>query len=77
MCVFSLQIKSNADELVGIGCPIKHVEYVDAILEGLVQEYAPIISIIEKHIQKQKLKLKFLPMNPQVINPKRKHSILR
>jgi len=35
--------KSIVDELVGIGCPVKHVEYVDAILEGFLHEYAPII----------------------------------
>jgi len=39
------QIKSIADELAGIECPIKHDEYVDAILEGLSQDYAPVISV--------------------------------
>jgi len=39
------QVKSIVDELARTGCLGKHDEYVDAILEGLPQEYAPVISV--------------------------------
>jgi len=32
---------------IGVGVPIRHEEYVDAILEGLLSDYAPVISVIE------------------------------
>ena len=41
------KIKGYADELVGVGVPVHHEEYVDAILEGFPSNYAPIISVIE------------------------------
>nr|KYP66865.1 hypothetical protein KK1_013176 [Cajanus cajan] len=44
---YLLQIKSIADELVGVGSPVKHEEYVDAILVNLPQEYAPVVAVIE------------------------------
>jgi len=40
------KIKNIADELAGIGCPVKPDEYVDAIFEGLPQDYEPVISVI-------------------------------
>nr|KYP61013.1 hypothetical protein KK1_023436 [Cajanus cajan] len=44
---FLTQIKNIADELAGIGSPMTLEEYVDAVLEGLPQEYAPVVSVIE------------------------------
>jgi len=41
------KIKSYVDELVGVVVSVQHEEYVDALLEGLSSDYAPIISIIE------------------------------
>nr|KYP50321.1 hypothetical protein KK1_027896 [Cajanus cajan] len=44
---FLSQIKNIADELAGVGHPVPLDEYVDAILEGLPQDYAPVVSVIE------------------------------
>nr|KYP59280.1 hypothetical protein KK1_014712 [Cajanus cajan] len=44
---FLTQIKNIADELVGVGSAVSLEEYVDAVLEGLPQEYAPVVSVIE------------------------------
>nr|KYP67039.1 Retrovirus-related Pol polyprotein from transposon TNT 1-94 [Cajanus cajan] len=44
---FLTQIKTIADELAGVGSPVSLEEYVDAVLEGLPQEYAPVVSVIE------------------------------
>lgn len=35
------------DELSGVGVPIRHEEYVDAILEGFHFDYAYVVSVIE------------------------------
>jgi len=45
------QIKNIADELARIGCLVKLDEYVDAILEGLPQDYTPVISVIESKFE--------------------------
>jgi len=45
------QSKSIAVELAGIGCPVKHDEYVDAILDGLLQEYALVVFVIESKFE--------------------------
>ena len=62
MCAVSLEgktmdeylhkIKGYIDELAGVGVLIRHEEHVDAILEGLPSDYAPVVSVIEskKHI---------------------------
>lgn len=47
ICEFLNHIKSIVDELAGIGNPVQREEYVDAILEGLPQEFASAISVIE------------------------------
>nr|KYP58796.1 hypothetical protein KK1_014218 [Cajanus cajan] len=44
---FLTQIKNIADELVGVGSPVSLEEYVDVVLEGLPQEYAPVVFVIE------------------------------
>ena len=41
------KIKGYVDELAGVGVPVRHEEYVDALLEGLPSDYAPVISVIE------------------------------
>ena len=41
------KIKGYVDELAGMGVPVRHEEYVDALLEGLPFDYAPVISVIE------------------------------
>jgi len=41
------KIKGYVDELAGVGVPVWHEEYVDVLLEGLLSDYAPVISIIE------------------------------
>ena len=41
------KIKGYVDELAGVGVPVRHEEHVDAILEGLPSDYAPILSMIE------------------------------
>jgi len=41
------KIKGYVDELAGVGVPVRHEEHVDAILEGLPSDYAPIVSMIE------------------------------
>jgi len=48
---FLRQIKAIVDELAGIGCGVKADEYVDDILEGFPQDYAPVISIIESKFE--------------------------
>jgi len=48
---FLEQTKAIVDELAGIGCPIKPNEYVDAILKGFPQDYAPMISVIESKFE--------------------------
>lgn len=42
-----MQNQSYVDELAGVGVPVHHEEYVDALLEELPSDYVPIISIIE------------------------------
>ena len=44
---FLSQIKTIADEIAGVGNPIPLEEHVDAILEGLSQDYASVISVME------------------------------
>ncbi|RZB57684.1 Retrovirus-related Pol polyprotein from transposon RE1 [Glycine soja] len=41
------KVKGYVDELAGVGVPVRHEEYVDALLEGLPSDYAPVISVIE------------------------------
>ena len=41
------KIKGYVDELVGIGVRVRHEEYVDALLEGLLSDYVLVISVIE------------------------------
>ena len=41
------KIKGYVDELADVGVPVRHKEYVDAILEGLPSDYASVISVIE------------------------------
>ena len=41
------KVKGYVDELAGVGVPVRHEEYVDALLEGLPSDYAPIIFVIE------------------------------
>ena len=48
---FLSQIKNIVDELAGVGNPVPHEEHVDAILEGLPQDYAPVISVIESKFE--------------------------
>jgi len=62
MCAVSLEgksidgylwkINSYVDELAGVGVLMQHEEYVEALLEGLLPNYALVISVIEsnKHI---------------------------
>jgi len=71
-------------QIKSIRCLVKHDEYVNAILEGLPQKYAPVISVIEskflllkaslKHLQSLKLWLFFSLMNPEIIGSRRKFS---
>ena len=35
------------DELAGVGALVRHEEYVDALLEGLLSDYASVVSVIE------------------------------
>ena len=42
-----MNIKGYIDELAGVGVPVHHEECVDALLEGLPFDYAPVISVIE------------------------------
>jgi len=51
MCEFLGQIKVIVNELTGIGCLIKPDECIDAILEGLPQDYAMVISVIESKFE--------------------------
>nr|KYP40244.1 Retrovirus-related Pol polyprotein from transposon TNT 1-94 [Cajanus cajan] len=44
---FLTQIKNIADQLAGVGSPMSLEEYVDVVLEGLPQEYTPVVSVIE------------------------------
>ena len=41
------KIKGYVDELAGVGVLVFHEEYVDAILEGILSDYAPVIFVIE------------------------------
>ena len=41
------KIKGYVDELADVGVLVRHEEYVDAILEGLPSDYAPVISVIK------------------------------
>lgn len=41
------KIKFYVDELASVGVSVRHEEYVDALLEGLQSNYAPMISVIE------------------------------
>ena len=41
------KIKGYIDELASVGIPIRHEEYVDALLEGLPSDYVLVISVIE------------------------------
>ncbi|KAH1147514.1 hypothetical protein GYH30_042596 [Glycine max] len=41
------KIKSYVDELAGVGVLVQHEEYVYALLEGILSDYAPVISVIE------------------------------
>jgi len=49
---YLLKNKSYVDELVVVGAPVPHEEHVDVILEGILYDYAHVVSIIEskKHI---------------------------
>ncbi|KHN35866.1 hypothetical protein glysoja_013291, partial [Glycine soja] len=40
---FLSQIKNIVHELASVGNPVPHDEHVDAILEGLPQDYAPLL----------------------------------
>lgn len=48
---FSSQLKNIANELAGVGNPVQHEEYVDAILASLPQDYAQVIAVIEGKFQ--------------------------
>jgi len=41
------KIKGYVDELAGVGVSVRHEEHVNAIIEGLPLDYAPIVSVIE------------------------------
>ena len=41
----------SVDELVGVGVPVRHEEYVDALLEGLSSDYASVVSVIKSKKQ--------------------------
>jgi len=41
------KIKGYVDELASIDVPVRHEECVDALLEGLPSDYAPVVSVIE------------------------------
>ena len=41
------KIKGYVDELTGVGVLVRHEEYVDALLEGLLSDYASVIFVIE------------------------------
>jgi len=47
MVDYLLKIKSYVDELASVDVPVRHEEHVDAILEGLSSNYAPLFSGIE------------------------------
>ena len=48
---FLSQIKNIVDELAHVDNPVPHEEHVDAILEGLPHDYAPVISVIESKFE--------------------------
>jgi len=41
------KIKGYVDELADVGVSVRHEEYIDALLEGLPFDYAPVISVIK------------------------------
>ena len=45
------KIKGFVDELAGVGVPVHHEEYVDALLERLSSDYASVVSVIESKKQ--------------------------
>ena len=40
-------MKGYVDELTGVGVPVWHEEYIDALLEGLPSDYALVIFVNE------------------------------
>lgn len=44
---YLLRVKTLIDELVSVGDPIPLQQHIDVVLEGLPQEYGPVISVIE------------------------------
>jgi len=44
---YLLKIKNYVDELAGVGALVLHEKHVEAILEGLPSDYAPVVSVIE------------------------------
>jgi len=48
---FLLRIKAISDALASVGSPISLQEHIDAILEGLPQDYHSVISVIENKFQ--------------------------
>ncbi|WVZ11530.1 hypothetical protein V8G54_016060 [Vigna mungo] len=60
------QIKSIKDDLSGIGCLVKPDEYVYAINEGLLPDYAVVFLLLKgtfRHLPSPKLRPFFLAMN--------------
>jgi len=45
------KINGFVDELAGVGVPVRHEEYVNALLEGLPSDCASVVSIIENKKQ--------------------------
>jgi len=48
---FLLRIKAISNALASIGSPVSLQEHIDAILEGLPQDYHSVISVIESKFQ--------------------------
>ena len=51
MCEFLLWIKAISDALASVGSLVSLQEHVGAILEGLLQDYHLVISVIESKFQ--------------------------
>lgn len=45
-----MRIKALVDSLISIGSPVTHQEHLDVILEGLPDEYQPIVTAIESRL---------------------------
>lgn len=45
-----MRIKALVGSLISIGSPVTHQEHLDVILEGLPDEYQPIVTAIESRL---------------------------